>query len=50
MSEAKAAQAGKQGFVLRKGIATYNDFDNAPVSITGSTVTLNSATHGNRAI
>ena len=50
MTVAKAAQSGKQGFVLRKGIATYNDFDNAPISITGSTVTLNSETHGNRAI
>lgn len=46
----KAAQAGKKPFLLRKGISIHNDFDNAPISITSSTVTLNSATHGNRAI
>lgn len=50
MTTAKAVQAGKRPFVLRKGISTYNDFDNAPVSITASTVTLNSDTHGNRAV
>lgn len=47
---AKAAQSGKSPFVLRKGISTYNDLDNAPLSITSATVTLDSETHGNRAI
>jgi len=47
---AKAPQSGKKGFLLRKGISTYNDFDNTSVSITASSVTLDSATHGNRLI
>lgn len=47
---AKAPQAGKKPFILRKGVSTRNDLDNAPVSITAATVTLNSDTHGGRAI
>lgn len=47
---AKASQAGKKGFILRKGISIHNDFDNAPVTITAATVTLDSATHGNRIV
>lgn len=50
MTTAKAVQAGKRPFMLRKGISTYNDLDNAPVSITASTVTLDPETHGNRAV
>ena len=45
---AKAFQAGKKPFIMRRGVSIANDLDNKPLSITTSTVTLDSATHGNR--
>jgi hypothetical protein len=50
MTIAKAAQAGKKPFVLRKGISTIQDLDIAPISITSSTVTLNPVTHSGRLV
>jgi hypothetical protein len=47
---AKTPQSGKKPFVLRKGISTRADLDNAPVSITAATVTLDPDTHAGRAV
>ncbi len=46
----KAPQAGKQPFILRRGVSSAIDLDNTPVSITASTVTLDPVTHGGRLV
>lgn len=50
MAIAKAVQAGKKPFILRRGISTIQDLDIAPISITSSTVTLDPKTHSGRLV
>lgn len=50
MTVAKAPQAGKRPFILRKGVSTQADLDVAPISITASTVTLSPETHAGRPV